>query len=514
MTDLPTGWAVATLDDLGEYLNGMAFKPEDWTGAGFPIIRIQNLTNPGRPLNRTERAFDERYRVRAGDLLISWSATLDAFIWDGEDAILNQHIFKVTPSLAADPRFLFYASRKAIADLVTSDHLHGSTMKHINRGPFLAHELGLPPLAEQRRMVAKLDALTDRTARARADLGRIPDLAARYKQAVLAKAFRGELSGYGRSGRAIEGWRYAKASAVCGKVQSGGTPKGGFSATGGVPFLKVYNIVGQRVDFDHRPQYVSEDVHVGALRKSVAMPGDVLMNIVGPPLGKVAIIPSHFPEWNINQALTLFRPTDEITSKWLFYFLCGGDSVQSVINETRGSAGQVNISLSQCRDFVLPVPPLDQQAEIVLRIEIAFAEIDRLTTEAAAACRLLDRLDDAVLAKAFRGELVAQDPADEPASSLLERIRAERAAAPKSDRRLSPRTPSTLKKADMPKSRLDDDVKHQPFLAAILKASDTALSADALFKSADLPIADFYKQLAWEIDNGLVKERGETLEAA
>jgi type I restriction enzyme S subunit len=80
------------------------------------------------------------------------------------------------------------------------------------------------------------------------------------------------------------------------------------------------------------------------------------------------------------------------------------------------------------------VASLHEQAEIVRRIDRAFAEIDRLTAEAAAARRLLDRLDQAVLAKAFRGELVPQDPADEPASVLLDRIRAERAAAPKAKR--------------------------------------------------------------------------------
>ncbi|KQM22993.1 hypothetical protein ASE73_01845 [Sphingomonas sp. Leaf24] len=151
-------------------------------------------------------------------------------------------------------------------------------------------------------------------------------------------------------------------------------------------------------------------------------------------MGKVAIVPDAIGECNINQAITLFRPGDRVVSKWLYYFLCSGQSVASVVNDTRGIAGQVNISLSQCRAFQIPIPPVDEQERIIGDIEAAFARADRLEAEAAHARALLDRLEAAILAKAFRGELVPQDPNDEPASVLLDRIRAERAAAPKPKR--------------------------------------------------------------------------------
>jgi type I restriction enzyme S subunit len=193
-SELPNGWTKATLNDLGEYLNGMAFKPSDWRSSGIPIIRIQNLTDLQKPLNFTERYFEEKYRVRYGDLLVSWSATLDAFIWDRNDAVLNQHIFKVTPSNAVDKTFLFYTIKEALVELIESEHLHGSTMKHINRGPFLAHEVTLPPLAEQRRIVAKLDGLLAKTTHARKELDRVPALITHYKKSILTSAFSGELT--------------------------------------------------------------------------------------------------------------------------------------------------------------------------------------------------------------------------------------------------------------------------------------------------------------------------------
>src|SRR5215207_2663284 len=85
-----------------------------------------------------------------------------------------------------------------------------------------------------------------------------------------------------------------------------------------------------------------------------------------------------------------------------------------------------HIHTKQLKTFSFPVAPMEEQHEIVRRIETAFAWIDRLASEATSARRLIDRLDQAILSKAFRGELVPQDPNDEPASVLLEQIRAER----------------------------------------------------------------------------------------
>ena len=119
------------------------------------------------------------------------------------------------------------------------------------------------------------------------------------------------------------------------------------------------------------------------------------MNIVGPPLGKVAIIPSgEYEEWNLNQALTLFRPSRSVSSKWLYYFLCSGESVNSVLGETRGQTGQVNISLTQCRGFEVPVPPSEEQAFIVERIENALAQLESVLRNVRTAQQLLTRLSD------------------------------------------------------------------------------------------------------------------------
>jgi type I restriction enzyme S subunit len=157
---MPYSWTWARVNDTGLYVNGIAFKPTDWKTEGFPIIRIQNLSNPTKELNYAQGKFPKENIVCKGDLLVSWSATLDAFVWDREEAILNQHIFKVIVNeRALDRAFLYWLLKHTIRELAESDHAHGLAMKHINRGPFLAHPVAIPPLAEQHRIVAKVDEL-------------------------------------------------------------------------------------------------------------------------------------------------------------------------------------------------------------------------------------------------------------------------------------------------------------------------------------------------------------------
>jgi type I restriction enzyme S subunit len=202
------------------------------------------------------------------------------------------------------------------------------------------------------------------------------------------------------------GWADKRAEDVCAVVQSGGTPKAdGFTDGGGIPFLKVYNIRDQAIDFDYRPQYIKKEAHATIGRKSKVVPGDVLMNIVGPPLGKVAVVPADYAEWNCNQALTIFRPSEAVTTEWLYHFLRSGIPVSTVLGETRGVVGQVNISLSQCRNFRVPIPPLPEQRRIVAKLDRLSARSRAARDHLASTAKLAARAKQAILAAAFRGEL-------------------------------------------------------------------------------------------------------------
>jgi type I restriction enzyme S subunit len=207
---LPKGWVRIPIDDTGEYINGFAFKPGHRETQGLPIIRIQNLTDESKPLNRTALQVPCEYHVATGDMLMSWSATLDVFIWRRELALVNQHIFKVVPDKRViDERLLFHCLKLAIDQLLATEHLHGSTMKHINRGPFMAHEVVLPPRAEQTRIVAKLEELLSDLDAGVAELKAAQKKLGQYRQSLLKAAVEGALTA---------GWRAAQHTGHTGKT--------------------------------------------------------------------------------------------------------------------------------------------------------------------------------------------------------------------------------------------------------------------------------------------------------
>jgi type I restriction enzyme S subunit len=143
------------LEEVAEFINGRAFKPSEWSGSGLPIIRIQNLTGTSDAFNYFNGVIDEPVRVRRGDILISWSASLGVYRWQGKDALLNQHIFKVRLSEGVEPDYFFYAATHAVQEMKL--RVHGSTMQHITKDRFDSIQIRLPDLSEQRQIAGQVE---------------------------------------------------------------------------------------------------------------------------------------------------------------------------------------------------------------------------------------------------------------------------------------------------------------------------------------------------------------------
>lgn len=142
---VPEGWEKATINSIAEYINGYAFKPSDWGKAGLPIIKIKEMTDgvtSDTPRNIGDN-IPKKYIIKSGDIIFSWSATLSAMIWDGEDGLLNQHLFKVIPCKNITSEFVLQSLRFNLAEF--NNLTTGSTMKHIQRGKLDKVFVNLPP---------------------------------------------------------------------------------------------------------------------------------------------------------------------------------------------------------------------------------------------------------------------------------------------------------------------------------------------------------------------------------
>tara|TARA_R100001129_G_scaffold135008_1_gene96482 strand:+ start:38191 stop:39363 length:1173 start_codon:yes stop_codon:yes gene_type:complete len=351
---------------------------------------------------------------------------------DGQ--ITSTGIAVLRASEAVDARYIFNLVRSDEFIRSVSLKQDGTLYPAITDNDLLTHKIKLPPLAEQKRIVAKLDSLSAKSARARIELARIDTLVTRYKQAVLSKAFTGELTKKWRV-KSVALPRPGSIDEILKMPIRNGLSVKGREAPPGVRALKLSALRGQSVNMnDVRYLPIDND----RARRFLLENGDILVsrgNGTKELVGISSLVPSHseptiFPDTafririNIEQALP----------NWLAHIWNAPQCRLQIEKAAKTTAGIWKISQRDLSGTKLLIPSVDEQHEIVRRIESAFEKIDRLAAEAKRALELVGKLDEAILAKAFRGELVPQDPNDEPASVLLDRIKAERAAAPKTKR--------------------------------------------------------------------------------
>lgn len=199
-----------------------------------------------------------------------------------------------------------------------------------------------------------------------------------------------------------EGWVWCYMQDLCPNISSGSTPPNQYWRDSGIPYLKVYNIRNQKIDFGYKEQYIDLEYHTTKSKRSILKPGDVIMNIVGPPLGKVAIIPDTFDEWNCNQAISFFKPIVKALNEWIYSFLCEGSFLKDI--ELIGTAGQDNISVTKCKNIKLPIPPIVEQHAIVQKVNTLLAYCDELEQQVQQSKADLDLLMQAVLGEVFETE--------------------------------------------------------------------------------------------------------------
>jgi type I restriction enzyme, S subunit len=434
VSSLPPGWVEAPIGALCVLRNGRAFGPSDWKTDGIPIVRIQNLRDPSAGYNYYQGEVDDVHRLRGGELLFSWSGTpgtsFGAFIWDGGEAVLNQHIFRVDfDEQLLDKRFFRYAINERLDDLISNAH-GGVGLRHVTKGTFEATRIKLAPLDEQRRIADKVTRLLSRAEECQQSLERFPNYLRKFRQAVLLAATSGMLEVDGDDGDNSSSDRWERVT--IGDLLEG-RPRNGYSPRS-VDFETPVKTLTLRATTSGRflPQhfkFVNEEIPRSS--HLWLQPGDILVQRAnsldyvgvsaiydGPPYGFI------YPD-----LMMKCRANDRVLTKYLHYVLLSPPVRQFFRANATGTAGNMpkinNQTLTRAPALL---PPIETQGEIVDRVESLFSQADAMEKRYYWGVRWIDRFPSAVIAKAFAGGLGTHNPTDEPASILLERIRQSRDA--------------------------------------------------------------------------------------
>lgn len=440
MSELPQGWVNAALDDIAIVnpcrIEGLV---ADTSVSFVPMPAVSDVD--GEIVNPTVRPFAEVSKgytqFQEGDVIF---AKITPCMENGKIAVARTlengvacgstefHVVRPLGQNSPDYiwRFLRQNTYRADAEAVMTGAVG---QRRVPAAHLRESRVPLPPLPEQRRIVAKIDSLTGKSKRARDHLDHIPRLVEKYKQAVLAAAFRGDLTREWRKAHDLPDLRGVRLGDVAEGFNYGSAAKS--ANQGAVPVLRMGNIQDGKLDWSDLV-FTDDPAEIDKYR---LVPGDVLFNRTNSPalVGKTALYDGD-REAIYAGYLIKIRCKQELLPAFLTYCLNSpmGRAYSWAVKSDGVSQSNINAKKLAAFSFDLPSP--QEQAEIVRRIETAFIWINRLASEATSARRLIDRLDQAVLTKAFRGELVPQDPEDEPACVLLERIKAERGAAPKARR--------------------------------------------------------------------------------
>ncbi len=443
---VPQGWSWVRLGSCLEMINGRAFKPTEWIAAGLPIVRIQNLNKPDAPFNYCDPdTVDDRHIIDTGTILISWSGTpgtsFGAFIWERGKAALNQHIFSCSQvGDAFFDKFLKLAINTRLEELIAKAH-GGVGLQHVTKGKLEALTLVLPPLAEQHRIVAKVDelmALCDRLEAQQADADSahaqlVQALLDSLTQARDAEDFTQSwqrlaehfhilfttessidalkqaflcLAADGRLVRSCIPADYLSLSDVIEGDSLNGSSKKPQDLPGVVEILRISagtGVAGYVTDeFEHKWADVSE----AEIQKFLLAKDDLLACRFNGNLHYVGAfslycgsrgVPQIFPD-----KLIRFRADrNKASPHYLKYILNAAPARAQIESFCATTVGNIGISAKNLKTIKLRLPTLDEQSNIVSRLDQLMALCDQLKARLNQARQVHEQLANALVEQAI-----------------------------------------------------------------------------------------------------------------
>ena len=457
MSALPPGWAWAKLREIAEIVGGITkdAKKQSIADEEVPYLRVANVQRGYLDLRevKTIRVAASRLPellLKPGDVLFNEGGDLDklgrGWVWEGQIAkcTFQNHVFRARLHGGLNqPKIISWWGNLSGPNFFLRAGKQTTNLASISKAMLCDFPVLLPPVAEQERLVSKLDALLGRIDVCRERLDLVPGILKRFRQSVLAAATSGRLTEDWRAARGqASDWQELRLAEIA-TIQGGVTKdaKKQSAADEEVPYLRVANVQRGYLDLS---EIKTIRIPSNRLEELLLEPGDILFNEGGDidKLGRGWIWEGQIERCSFQNHVFRARLRNKANQPKYISWWGNFRGLEFFLRAGKQTTNLASINKSTLSELPISLPPPAEQEEIVRRVEQLFAYADRLEARVAAARAQVERLSPALLAKAFRGELVPQDPNDESAEVLLEHLRAQNAEAPKRRGRAAQRAAS------------------------------------------------------------------------
>lgn len=354
---------MAKLGDIATYINGYAFKPQDWSDEGIPIIRIQDLTGNSYQANRYNGEYASKYEVNDGDVLISWSASLGVYIWHGEKAVLNQLIFKVVFDKERISKDFFVHQVGLILENAASD-AHGATMKHLTKPVFDALPFYLPPYEKQCEIAEVLDKVTSLISLRKQQLAKLDELV----KARFVEMFGEPVSNpYKFEVRSLQNMLDDGIITYHLDGNHGSDyPRNEEFVESGVSYISANCIIDDTVNLNLAKHLTEE--RAAKLRKGIAQDEDVLF-AHNATVGPVAILHTRETKVILGTSLTAYRCNKQrILPAYLKAYMQSEGFVRQYTKDMKQTTRN-QVPITAQRKYLFIVPPLSLQNQFAAFVE-------------------------------------------------------------------------------------------------------------------------------------------------
>ena len=413
---LPKNWVSINLRDSVDFRKGKKPKilKEGYFEGSVPYMDIKGLEKG--IVNFYADSSSAKY-FKKGDVVIVWDGSRSGLILNPKEGAIGSTLGALSP-IGYNSQFLYYFLLSHYETI--NSKARGVGIPHVDPTYLWNLSLPLPPLAEQERIVAKLDALFAQHKAMKKALERIPQLLKDFKQQVLTQAVTGRLTEEWKKNKELERWQTHKLKEVCLGFKYGTSSKS--DNEGKVAVLRMGNLQNGKLDLSDL-KYSSEDVEI---KKYSLVEGDVLFNRTNSPelVGKTSIYRNEIPAIYAGYLIKIENDKSKLVSDYLNYFM-NTKRVRIWCSEVKSDGvSQSNINAQKLSNLEIELPPVLEQQEIVSRVGSLFAKADKIEETYKILKARIETLPQAILHKAFKGELVAQLPTDGHAKDLLEDIMA------------------------------------------------------------------------------------------